>query len=130
MNMNAKEKIILVLDDHDSTRIILGNVLKKNSQHRVVTKKDGIEALAWFRTGILPDIILLDMQMPRLNGITFLKNLKSSNFYKNIPVLVLSGNDNPEYLQKCNELGIKGYLKKPFNPTELHQTIDEILTHN
>ena len=126
--MNHKNKTILILDDHDSIRMILGNVLKKN--HRVVTKKDGIEALAWFRNGNIPDLILLDMQMPRLNGITFLQNLKSSGFFKKIPVLVLSGNDNPEYLEKCHQLGIRGYLTKPFNPTELRNTINGILTLN
>ncbi len=126
--MNTKDKTILILDDHDSIRMILGNVLRKS--HKVVTKKDGIEALSWFRTGNIPDLILLDMRMPRLNGITFLRNLKSSGFFKEIPVLVVSGDEPSEYLDKCNELGIHGFISKPFSPMDLLNTIDGILTLN
>ncbi len=123
-----KNKTILIIDDHDSIRLILGSVLKKH--YHVITKSDGIEALAWFRRGNLPDLILLDMQMPRLNGLAFLRNIKSSGFFKNIPVLVVSGNENDKYVEQCSRLGVDGYLTKPFNPNELRETINGILSIN
>jgi len=122
MNSN---KTILIVDDHDSIRMILGSVLGKT--YNVVTKKDGIEALAWFRTGNIPDLILLDMLMPRLDGIAFLRNIRSSGFFKDIPVLVVSGKENSKYIDQCNRLGVDGYLTKPFNPQELREKIGNIL---
>ena len=122
----SNNKKILIIDDHDSIRIILGSVLKKT--YNVITKKDGIEALAWFRKGNIPDLILLDMLMPRLNGIAFLRNIRSSGFFKDIPVLVVSGKENTKYIDQCNALGVDGYLTKPFNPQDLQEKIGNILT--
>ena len=89
--MNNK-RTILIIDDHDCIRLLLGSILSKN--YEVVTKKNGLEAMAWLSSGNIPDLILLDLVMPSLNGFDFLKNLRTSGFFRNIPVLVLSGNDD------------------------------------
>lgn len=116
---------ILIIDDHDSIRMILGNILVKD--YDVVTKKDGIDAFAWLQQGFIPDLIILDMIMPRLHGISFLHNLRSSGLFAQIPVLVLSGNESEEFMLKSKDLGITGYITKPFNPDTLRKTIAESL---
>lgn len=116
---------ILIIDDHDSIRMILGNILVKD--YDVVTKKDGIDAFAWLQQGFIPDLIILDMIMPRLHGISFLHNLRSSGLFAQIPVLVLSGNESEEFMLKSKDLGITGYITKPFNPETLRKTVAESL---
>ena len=116
---------ILIIDDHDSIRMILGNILVKD--YDVVTKKDGIDAFAWLQQGFIPDLIILDMIMPRLHGISFLHNLRSSGLFAQIPVLVLSGNESEEFMLKSKDLGITGYITKQFNPDTLRKTIAESL---
>ena len=120
-----KKRTILIIDDHQSIRMILGNILVKD--YNIVTKKDGIDAFAWLQQGNIPDLILLDMIMPRLHGISFLSNLRSSGLFSDIPVVVLSGNESKEFISKTNEIGINGYITKPFKPEDLRLTIADAM---
>jgi len=97
------KETILIVDDHDSVRLILGNILVK--QYNVVTKSDGIEAFGWLHKGNEPDLIVLDMVMPRLHGMTFLSNIKSSGLFSHIPVVVLTGNENKEFEMQVRTMG-------------------------
>ena len=115
------KKNILVIDDHQSIRYLLGAMLSK--EFTVTTLKDGIEGLAWMMKGNIPDLILLDMEMPKLGGEAFLKHVKNSGFSRNIPVIILSGNEDDQRIQLCKELGALDYLKKPFNPFQLKDSI-------
>jgi len=124
MSTNTPKKNILVIDDHKSIRFLLGTMLRK--QYAVTTKRDGLEGMAWMSRGNVPDLILLDMQMPRLGGSEFLKSLKDSGFFRNIPVIVVSGNESSDDIDACYEMGAKEYLKKPFNPVQLKNKINSI----
>jgi len=122
--LNVK-KTILIVDDHDSVRLILGNILVKN--YNVVTKSDGIEAFGWLHLGNEPDMIILDMVMPRLHGMTFLSNIKSSGLFSHIPVIVLTGNENEEFESQVRQMGANGFIRKPFKPDNLRETIANTL---
>ena len=122
--MNTKEQI-LIIEDHSSLRILMGNFLGKS--FKVKTTADGYEALAWMNKGNIPDIIILDLNMPKLGGIEFLNNIRISGFFQDIPVLVVSGVEEGETIEKCLEIGINGYMKKPFNPNDLQTKILTIL---
>lgn len=124
MSTITPKKNILVIDDHKSIRFLLGTML--NKQYAVTTKRDGLEGMAWMSRGNVPDLILLDMQMPRLGGSEFLKSLKDSGFFRNIPVIVVSGNESADDINACYAMGAKEYLKKPFNPVQLKNTIHSI----
>ena len=117
-----KRRTILIIDDHDCIRLLLGSILSKN--YEVVAKKDGLEAMAWLSSGNIPDLILLDLVMPSLNGYEFLKNLRTSGFFKSIPVLILSVNNYSSEMQRCYQLGIKDFFHKPFNPIQLREKIN------
>ena len=119
------KKTILIVDDHDSVRLILGNILVKN--YNVVTKSDGIEAFGWLHLGNEPDLIILDMVMPRLHGMTFLSNIKSSGLFSHIPVVVLTGNENDEFENQVRQMGADGFIRKPFKPDNLRETIANTL---
>ena len=119
------KKTILIVDDHDSVRLILGNILVKN--YNVVTKSDGIEAFGWLHLGNEPDLIILDMVMPRLHGMTFLSNIKSSGLFSHIPVVVLTGNENDKFENQVRSIGADGFIRKPFKPDNLRETIAKTL---
>lgn len=123
--MDISKKKILIIEDHDSIRFLLGSMLSKS--YEVITKKDGMEGMAWLVHGNLPDLILLDMSMPRLNGTDFLKNIRQSGFFRDIPVIVVSGNDGEEDIKNCLRWGIYDYLTKPFNPIKLREKIETAL---
>jgi CheY-like chemotaxis protein len=126
MNMDVLKKSILIIEDHDSIRLLLGSMLSKSYQ--VVTKKDGLEGMAWLVRGNLPDLILLDMTMPRLSGPEFLKNIRQSGFFRDIPVIVVSGNDGEGDIKDCLKWGVSHYMTKPFNPVNLKEKIEIALT--
>jgi DNA-binding response OmpR family regulator len=120
-----KKANILIIEDHDAVRLLLGLTFKK--QYHVVTKRDGIEGLAWLSAGNMPDLIMLDMQMPRLNGLEFLRQLRSTGFFSQIPVLLVSGNDDATENAQVFDLGIVDFVPKPFNPVSLHEKVTAIL---
>ncbi len=128
MNMYVHKQSILIIEDHDSIRLLLGSMLSK--YYHVTTMKDGLEGMAWLVKGNLPDLILLDMSMPRLDGHDFLKNIRQSGFFRDIPVIVVSGNDGDDDIKNCLKWGVHDYLTKPFNPIELKNKINKLLASN
>jgi two-component system chemotaxis response regulator CheY len=123
--MRTHKAKILIVEDHDAVRLLLGLTFK--NRFEVITKSDGIEGMAWLSAGNLPDLIMLDMQMPRLNGLDFLRQLRSSGLFRNIPVLLVSGNDNIEDKMESFDLGIVDFISKPFNPSILLDKVDNAL---
>lgn len=116
-----RTKTILVIEDHESIRMLMVNFLKSN--YTVVTKSDGLEGLSWLSKGNIPHLIILDMSLPNLSGLEFLTNIRSSGFFGQIPVIVVSGNESSAFHDQCYQLGISDFLTKPFNPLELQTKI-------
>ncbi len=122
--MNAK-KNILVIDDEPSICKILENFLKHS--FNVIVKSDGSDGMAWLEAGNTADLIIADLQMPIINGKELLKNIKASNFYNEIPVIILSGSDDSNERVQCLNLGADDFMLKPFNPMEIQAKINAIL---
>lgn len=125
--MNKSHKRILVIEDQECLRVLLGTWLKKK-KFNVTTKRDGFEGMMWLGEGNIPDLILLDMNMPRIDGNEFLRSIKNSGFYCNIPVIVVSGTEEKHEIEECLDLGARGFLKKPFDPISLNDKIGSILS--
>jgi CheY-like chemotaxis protein len=117
---------ILIIEDHDAVRRLLGFTFQKD--YYVTAKKDGLEALSWLSEGNFPDVIMLDMQMPRINGIDFLRQVRASGAFSDIPVILVSGNENSEENMLAFDLGITDFVQKPFNPTKLLEKVKLALT--
>ena len=120
------KKKILVIDDERTIRVLLENFLK---EYFVTTKNDGLEGLSWLQEGNMPDLIVADIQMPNLDGYEFVKQLRASGYFKDIPLIVLSGIESTAEKVKCLKLGANDYLVKPFNPEELALRIELLLSH-
>ncbi len=118
-------KKILVIDDELSIRMLLENFLSKT--YEVITKSDGMEGVDWLEKGNMPDLIVADIQMPNMNGYDFIKNIRSSGYFKEIPLIMLSGIESSQEKVKCLKLGANDYMVKPFNPEELAVRIEILL---
>lgn len=122
--MNIKEQILIV-EDHRALRVIMDNFLEKS--FKVETASNGYEALAWMNEGNIPEVIILDINMPNLGGIEFLSNIRTSGFFKDIPVVIVSGEEEGKVIERCLKIGINGYMRKPFNPKNLLAKIHLVL---
>jgi CheY-like chemotaxis protein/nitrogen-specific signal transduction histidine kinase len=110
---------VLAADDSPSNRLIITQMLELQD-HDVVTVSDGREALDSYDT--LFDVILLDMEMPNMTGIEAARALRQAGV--EVPIIALTGHSSPEQIQKCLDAGMTGYLGKPFELTELIDTIE------
>lgn len=124
--MRAKRKI-LAIDDDNSIRALLQILLQR--RYDVVSREDGYEALLWLEHGNIPDLIIADIQMPKMNGINFLRMIKKSGYYREIPVIVLSGSDDVSLKAQCEAAGAQRFYQKPFNPNTLLADIEDLF-HN
>jgi DNA-binding response OmpR family regulator len=119
-------KKILAIDDEKAIRLILETSLKK--KYNVTTKNDGEEGYNWMvKEKIIPDLIICDIQMPNLDGYEFLKRVRNSGFFGDIPIIMLSGEEQSKERVKCYQLKAQDYLTKPFNPVELIELIEKNL---
>ena len=111
------KKKILVIDDESSIRLIIENTLKE--EFDVFSLSNGKEGLNYLEAGNFPDLIICDLVMPVLNGFEFLERIKKSDFFANIPIIILSQREWSDDKIRCFELGADDYVIKPFNPNEI-----------
>ncbi|GIV32787.1 MAG: two-component system response regulator [Chitinophagales bacterium] len=122
------KKSILMIEDDDSVRMLMEYLLRDS--YTVKTQKDGMEGMVWLDSGNTPDLILLDTEMPRLNGFEFLRNVRRSGYYRNIPVIMLVGSEHSDRIINFLHQGANDILMKPFNPKDLFEKIDNILNNS
>ncbi|MFA6125848.1 MAG: response regulator [Bacteroidales bacterium] len=118
-------KKILVIDDEITIRTLLDKFLSQ--LYEVTALGNGQEALTWLQGGNMPDLMIVDLEMPSMNGFEFLQQVKSSGFFRSIPVLMLSGVDSSAERVRCLKAGALDFMIKPFNPEELTIKIDILL---
>ncbi|EDP71246.1 response regulator receiver domain protein (CheY-like) [Flavobacteriales bacterium ALC-1] len=98
--------------------------------HKIVEANNGEEALKLLEEkDNLPDIILLDLNMPKINGIDFLKILKENERLKYIPTIILTTSNNRRDLLECYKIGIAGYVLKPLKYDEYVSKIEKLLAY-
>lgn len=119
------KKQILVVDDELSILKLLNFILSK--EYDLVIKQNGADAISWLEDGNDPALIISDLEMPYIDGGSFIRNLKISGFYRDTPVILLSGADNLENIVEQMPYRADSYFKKPFNPAELKASISAAL---
>ncbi|MBP7273874.1 MAG: response regulator [Saprospiraceae bacterium] len=120
--MGDFKKQVLIIEDSISLRTLMAHMLGK--KYNVTAKSNGLEALAWIESGNQPDAIVLDINMPKLNGVEFIKNIKCSGIHNHIPMVVVSGSVDTSEEQDLKSLGIDNFLYKPFRPEELLEQVE------
>jgi CheY-like chemotaxis protein len=109
---NGKKNTVLVVDDEKINREILNNIL--GSDYNVYMAKDGPSAIK-MADDLAPDVILLDIIMPDMNGYDVLKVLKDTEKTKSIPVICITGLNSVEDEEKALALGAVDFIRKPFS---------------
>lgn len=121
-------KKLLVVDDssliHQMYRLVMSRY-----NCSIVDAMNGQEALDILAQHKDVDLILLDINMPVMNGLQFLEKASAMGIVSRIPVIVISTEGKEEDTIRGLKLGARGYLKKPFHPSELHDLIDKIFNN-
>ncbi len=113
---------VLVVDDVAENRDLLVRRLTRLGCEKVTQAENGVEALAAIR-GEQPDLVLLDIMMPEMNGYETLEALKAEGLLVNLPIIVISALTEIDSVVRCIELGAEDYISKPFNPTLLRARV-------
>jgi CheY-like chemotaxis protein len=121
----TKRKKILLVDDEIAVLKLLDFILKKD--YDLVVHNHGLAAISWMDNGNMPDLIISDLQMPYVDGIDFVRNLKASGYYQNIPIILLSASYSMEELAEKLPYNFNALIAKPFNPTALKEQIRKLL---
>lgn len=119
------KKQILIVDDEPSILKLLNFILSK--QFDIHAAESGYKAHMWLEDGNFPDIIILDLHMPHFDGTSFLKSIKISGFYREIPVIILSAAEDLGRIVENMPFKVEAYFPKPFNPENLKDKISEVL---
>ncbi|OGW40339.1 MAG: two-component system response regulator [Nitrospirae bacterium RBG_13_39_12] len=125
---NAKEgfpKKLLVVDDNQDSRELVIKVMKNRGYH-LIEAVDGEDALEKALAEI-PDLILLDISIPKINGYEVTRRLKSQATFKNVPIIALTAHAMKGDREKAIEAGCDGYISKPINVHELPDQIKSFL---
>ena len=121
----AEKGNLLIIDDAPGIQKILTHFLQKD--FNLIIRNDGMEGMTWLDEGHAVDLILADLNMPNLNGKELLQTIRSSNFYKHIPVIILSAENNSQERIDCLNKGADSFIEKPFNPAEVAAEIQVVL---
>ena len=116
---------ILIVDDDLSILKLLNFILSRD--YEVIVKNNGIDAFTWLEDGNIPDLILSDLQMPYFDGQSFIKNVKISGLFRDIPIIMLSAAHDLDYQVANMPFQVDAYMPKPFNPTALKTAIIQVL---
>jgi two-component system chemotaxis response regulator CheY len=119
-------KRILAVDDSASMRHMV-SVTLRGAGYEVVEAADGDEALEYAR-GHSVDLVLADVNMPRMNGITLVAHLRTLPDYRLTPLLLLTTESSQQSKQQGKQAGATGWMIKPFHPDQLLATLDRVLS--
>ncbi len=134
MHDYSETEILLVEDNPSDAELTMRAFKKRNLANKVFHVSDGAEALEYiFATGkhadrnvnVPPKVILLDLKLPKVNGIEVLKKIKSDDRTKSIPVVVLTSSREDTDLKECYKLGTNSYIQKPVDFDKFVEVLSE-----
>lgn len=122
--------ILLIEDDNIEIMKLQRTVAKLSLNHKITEAKNGEQAIDILKSANpLPDIILLDLNMPRMSGIEFLSILKEDDTLKYLPTIILTTSENRVDLLECYKIGIAGYIIKPLKYEDYQHKLEKVLAY-
>ena len=116
---------ILIVDDFEDTRLMMKLWLEKKG-YRVVAAADGMEAVTLAQRES-PDLIIMDLEMPKLNGLDATRRIREQEKMKNVPIIAVSAYGAEEFRGAALEAGCDEYISTPFVPDELAEVLNRLL---
>ncbi len=131
-----EEKIILLVEDNPNDEMLTVRALKKNNIiNEIVVARDGTEALDYlFATGphedrdtnVMPELILLDLKLPKMTGLDVLKRIRGDERTELLPVVILTGSDEERDLVESYKLGANSYVRKPVDFVQFTEAVRQL----
>ena len=121
-------KKILIVDDSSLLHQMYKLVFMRYRGCKVVSAMNGLEALDKLSQEDGIELVLLDINMPVMNGLQFLQNIQDDENHKGLPIIIVSTEGKEEDTLRGLSMGARGYIKKPFQPAELHSMIEKIFS--
>lgn len=122
-------KVLFIEDDMIESMKLQRAISKLQYTHTIVEAKNGEEALNILKEGDLPDIIFLDLNMPRMSGIEFLTIVKADERLRYLPTVILTTSENRVDLLECFKIGIAGYIIKPLKYEDYETKIKKVFDY-
>lgn len=117
---------ILIIDDNTANVLLLSKMLKIAGYINIKTLTDSREVLNEF-SEYVPDLILLDFRMPFMDGLEVIRALNSEKNYRNIPIIMISAENDKEYYEKAMAQGAVDFITKPFNYNDIISKVEKVL---
>ncbi len=116
---------VMVVDDSITVRKVTTRLLERNEMN-VIAAKDGVDAVSKLQDH-LPDVMLLDIEMPRMDGFELATHVRNDPRLRHIPIIMITSRTGDKHRQRALEIGVNRYLGKPFQEAELLSTIEEVM---
>ena len=118
----------LVVDDSITVRRVTQRLLERNGM-RVLTAQDGLEALSVMEEQV-PDVILLDIEMPRMDGYEVAEHVRADARLKDVPIIMITSRVGEKHRARAIEIGVDEYLGKPYQESQLLEAIEPLVERN
>lgn len=122
------EPVVMVVDDSITVRKVTTRLLERN-ELRAVTAKDGVDAIAQLEE-VMPDVMLLDIEMPRMDGYELATHIRNTDRLKHIPIIMITSRSGEKHRQRAMDIGVDFYMSKPYQETELLDNIRKLIAQH
>ncbi len=119
------ETIVMVVDDSITIRKVTERMLTRHDM-KVITAKDGVDAVSQLQE-IMPDVMLLDIEMPRMDGYEVATHVRNDPRLENLPIIMITSRSGAKHKEKAMQIGVNTYMGKPFQEDELLKNIHELI---
>ena len=121
--MKQTQNRVFVVEDDLMERTALAGIIKQEPGWEIVEATTGVSALEQLREGLRPDLCLIDLRMPGMDGLTLLEQIRGDSALQKLRVAILSGEQDRSKILSLSKLGISDYLLKPANPVKLRAAL-------
>jgi chemosensory pili system protein ChpA (sensor histidine kinase/response regulator) len=115
----------MVVDDSITMRRVASKLLERHN-YEVITAKDGVDALAQLQD-LRPDVMLLDIEMPRMDGFELATHMQNEENFSRIPIIMITSRTGEKHRDRAFEIGVNNYMGKPYQEDELIENIQTAL---
>ena len=121
----SRQPVVMVIDDSITMRKVTSRVLENHSLE-VMTVQDGVDAIEKMHDRV-PDLMLLDIEMPRMDGYELLQHVRADARLRHVPVVMITSRAGQKHRKKARDAGANDYLTKPYQEAELVEQVSEML---
>ncbi|MFO7594496.1 MAG: Hpt domain-containing protein [Pseudomonadota bacterium] len=120
-----REPIVMVVDDSITVRKVTERLLKRHNM-KCITAKDGVDALAVLEES-MPDVMLLDIEMPRMDGFELATHMRNSDRFADVPIIMITSRTGDKHRQRAMDIGVNIYMGKPYTEVDLLENIESLI---